>query len=378
MSICSDRIRRADTTASNINEALDDLDAKLQIKNSELTLFFCGKRYMNTEFAAGLQKRAQGAAVIGCTSAGEIGTKGYQNDSVTAVSFPTGQFRTAVATFNDLQNFTVDQAKSMITQLKTALDINDEKSLDECFALLLIDGLSIAEEPITFKLQHELGRIPLIGGSAGDELQLASTEIFADGYFAADRAVLILFRTIRPWEIFKEQHFVATQVRAVVTAADEKKRIIYELNGSPAADELAEILGLADPVELTQTVLAMNPLMLKLGDNWFIRAVLTVNVDRSLTIYCAIAEGLVLYIGKNTDMVEKLKNRFTDIQSRLGQLQLTIACDCILRRLELETTRQLSAASRILIDNNTCGFSTYGEQFGSVHINQTLTGIAIG
>jgi len=28
--------------------------------------------------------------------------------------------------------------------------------------------------------------------------------------------------------------------------------------------------------------------------------------------------------------------------------------------------------------NNTVGFSTYGEQFHGVHVNQTLTGIAIG
>jgi hypothetical protein len=28
--------------------------------------------------------------------------------------------------------------------------------------------------------------------------------------------------------------------------------------------------------------------------------------------------------------------------------------------------------------NNVVGFSTYGEQFRGVHINQTLTGLAIG
>jgi len=29
-------------------------------------------------------------------------------------------------------------------------------------------------------------------------------------------------------------------------------------------------------------------------------------------------------------------------------------------------------------DNNTIGFSSYGEQYLGVHVNQTLTGIAIG
>jgi hypothetical protein len=33
---------------------------------------------------------------------------------------------------------------------------------------------------------------------------------------------------------------------------------------------------------------------------------------------------------------------------------------------------------QILKSNNTVGFNTYGEQFQGVHINQTITGIAIG
>jgi len=32
----------------------------------------------------------------------------------------------------------------------------------------------------------------------------------------------------------------------------------------------------------------------------------------------------------------------------------------------------------VLRDKNVTGFTTYGEQFGGVHLNQTLTGIAIG
>ncbi len=33
--------------------------------------------------------------------------------------------------------------------------------------------------------------------------------------------------------------------------------------------------------------------------------------------------------------------------------------------------------SHILRDNRVVGFSTYGEQINSMHVNQTLTGVAI-
>jgi len=55
-----------------------------------------------------------------------------------------------------------------------------------------------------------------------------------------------------------------------------------------------------------------------------------------------------------------------------------IGCDCILRRLELQDQDALPQVDALLEALPFIGFSTYGEQFGSVHINHTLTGVAIG
>jgi hypothetical protein len=54
-----------------------------------------------------------------------------------------------------------------------------------------------------------------------------------------------------------------------------------------------------------------------------------------------------------------------------------LACDCILRKLEAQEKQKTRALSEILSQNNVVGFSTYGEQFNSMHVNQTLTGVAI-
>ena len=57
---------------------------------------------------------------------------------------------------------------------------------------------------------------------------------------------------------------------------------------------------------------------------------------------------------------------------------MIIGCDCILRRLEMERKEVKSAISDILLRNKVVGFSTYGEQYNSMHVNQTFTGVAIG
>jgi len=42
-----------------------------------------------------------------------------------------------------------------------------------------LDGLSLREEPVAHALQYALGKIPLFGGSAGDDQKFEKTCILA-------------------------------------------------------------------------------------------------------------------------------------------------------------------------------------------------------
>lgn len=76
-------------------------------------------------------------------------------------------------------------------------------------------------------------------------------------------------------------------------------------------------------------------------------------------------------------MLPNLERLFEGLQERLGELLLTIGCDCFLRRLELEDSGKLEQIGGFLRDQRVMGFNTYGEQFNGMHINQTFTGVAI-
>ena len=56
---------------------------------------------------------------------------------------------------------------------------------------------------------------------------------------------------------------------------------------------------------------------------------------------------------------------------------MILACDCLLRRVEAEQKQLTGDISRLLSRHRAVGFSTYGEQVNSMHVNQTLTGMAI-
>ena len=77
-------------------------------------------------------------------------------------------------------------------------------------------------------------------------------------------------------------------------------------------------------------------------------------------------------------MLGNLEQALENVRKDVGSPQLILGCDCILRNLEITQTGLKEIVGKLLDDNNTVGFSTYGEQYGGVHVNQTFTAIAIG
>jgi len=55
------------------------------------------------------------------------------------------------------------------------------------FGLLLVDGLSMLEEQVIASLYNQLGNVPLVGGSAGDDLQFRKSQVYWDGQFLDKR-----------------------------------------------------------------------------------------------------------------------------------------------------------------------------------------------
>jgi hypothetical protein len=221
-----------------------------------------------------------------------------------------------------------------------------------------------------------LGDIPIFGGSAGDGLTFGPTYIFFNGACYPNSAALAVIHSRRPFKVFKTQHFVESDRKMVVTEAIPEKRIVTEINGEPAGMEYAKVVGM-EVDQLSPMIFAGYPVVLKVGGNYYVRSIQQVNSDGSLTFYCAIDEGIVLTVAKGQDIKENLLAALAQVETEIGKPQLIISCDCILRRLELVDKNLLGEVGTILADHNAIGFSTYGEQYQAMHINQTFTGVAI-
>jgi hypothetical protein len=156
-----------------------------------------------------------------------------------------------------------------------------------------------------------------------------------------------------------------------------RRRIVTDINAEPAALEYARITGVAVN-HLTPANFATHPMVVRVGEQSFVRSIQRLNPDHSLSFLCAIDEGAVLTVGVNGDLVGDLDRLFAGIAAQIGPPALIIAFDCILRGVELDQRRIRGLVGAMMDRNNAVGFCTYGEQCEAMHMNQTFTGIALG
>lgn len=374
------RILRAQSCAVGARDAVREFHAALAQPDMALVVFFCSSAYDLEALADEMRQQFAGVQVVGCTTAGEIGPAGYLDHSLTGASFPAGSFTAVSGGIEHLQRFGIAKGQACVQELLQKLESRAplaQAEAENTFAFLLIDGLSTREEPVTRALQSALDGLALVGGSAADGVKFGSTHVYFEGRFHADSAVLTLVSTPLPFKPFKTQHFVTTEERLVVTEADAAHRVVKEINGLPAAQEYARILGI-DARDLGPLRFAASPVVVLIDGTNYVRSVQKVNPDDSLTFFCAIENGLVFRVAKGVDLLENLEQTFARIRADIGPPQFVLACECILRKLEISQSHLEDSVGAVFRRNNTVGFNTYGEQFQGVHVNQTLVGIAIG
>lgn len=374
----SEYTRRAHTHAANSHEAAQEFFSLVAQPQMELVLFFCSSDYDLDVLAAEMKRLFGGVPVIGCTTAGEIGPAGYCEHSISGVSFSSNACHAVYSCIDAIRARTASECQTFAQQLLRELEEKAPQSKPEnSFAFVLIDGLSVREESVAYSFQTALGTLPLVGGSAGDGMNFDRTYIYYDGKFRADCAALVLVTTQLPFKVFKTQHFVPTDRRLVITKADTQKRVVYEINGLPAATEYARLVGV-DLNHLTPKSFASSPVVVLIDGSNYVRSMQKVNPDGSVTFFCAIEEGLVLRVASGVDLMQNLEEAFAQIQREIGPPQLVVACDCMLRKTEILQNGLEGRVAKTFARNNAVGFNTYGEQFRGVHVNQTLTGVAIG
>jgi hypothetical protein len=367
-----DKLASGVSRRKNASAAAAELAQQLGGVDAAAVLVFASPEFDTDALAGALAGNFGEVPVIGCTTAGEITPLGYETGTLTGVAFPRRNFRFATHLLGTLSKFSIDdQVRACRDMVAGFGETPGWRSL----ALLLTDGMCRQEEAVLSALEPGLSPIPILGGSAGDGLSFEQAFVLHDGAFHSDAALLALIETDYHFTELRFDHFLPTDKRMVVTEADSARRLVREINAEPAAEEYARAVG-CKVEDLSPFVFATHPTLVRVGGKYHVRSIQKVEEDNGLSFLCAIDEGLVMTVGKAQGIVTHLDGELSRLHEQNGAPAMVLGFDCMLRRLESELLKKFHAVSDLLSRNRVIGFSTYGEQYHGMHVNQTFIGVA--
>jgi len=182
----------------------------------------------------------------------------------------------------------------------------------------------------------------------------------------------------QPFTAFQVHHFDPTERRVVVTLVDPDRRIVHELDGFPAGEVAADLLG------VTLEELRARPRMVgegmsfaySQGETSFLRSAMQLGEGDTLIMRGAVEEGVVLRVMHGGDLVERTREGLKEKLHPTAKGALLFNCGG--RLLEARSLGIETALYEALSPIPVAGFSTYAEQYGSLLVNHTLTGLAVG
>jgi len=371
------------TEAASAADAVSDVARAIHEAHLSQIVVFFSADYDAETLAREMDTRFPGVPVAGCSMSGGIAPAGGLDRGLVVIAFPAERFRIVSTLLDTIDHLDVERTATAVRALRRTLDPldpcreGDTAAAGRRFALSLIDGLTNAEETVVSAIAWALDGIPIVGGSAGDDLRFRDAVMLHGGRIHRKAAVLVLVETDFSVEIFKSDNFEPTRTKFVVTASDGERREVQELNAEPAAREYAMAIGL-DPENLSPMSFAAYPLAVKVGGEYFCRSIRRMNEDGSLSFFCAVDEGVVLTLAEPRDIVASTRAELARLDAHLGGVDLIIGFECVLRRLDAESRQVRQGITDLYRRYNVVGFETFGEQYRAMHLNQTFTGIAIG
>lgn len=381
--------------------------AMQKTKNPSLTVVFASSNLDPNEVYNSIKEEVGNSHIIGGTTAGEFSSAVDKPmaDSVAVMTIESPYLKAGIGVGNNLAENPFECGKEAVDKAYTSLKNNptvsalisvtfmnkhglDILKMNPFLNVVIPDGMTGQEENFLRGIISEVGsRVPIVGGSTGDDLKFEKTYQFADGVYSNTGVVATLSSALKVGVGYGHPYF-PTKKGAAITKSEG--RTVYELDNRPAVDVMKELL---EVDELTPELFAQKPMGVKSPDifgEYTIKSVMCANDDGSITFYAEASEGNYLVVmDTNKDYaIESFKNALKNAIINAGapkKIGAIIVFNCILRHLLKERLdiNDIDIIKDIVGDVPVIGFNTYGEQGNTLgcsigHYNQTSTILVIG
>jgi hypothetical protein len=271
-----------------------------------MVVFFASARFDSESLSRQMKQIFEGAAVFGCSTAGEIVSGRILKESVVVMLFSPDIIEDVkVEVVENIRN--ENRIPDVFGRFEDYYKIPmSEMDFEKYVGIILIDGLSGAQEKLMEKI-GDLTNVTFVGASAGDDLQFKKTYLYAEGKSYTNAAVLALVRPSAGFDVIKSQSFRVLDKKLTATKVDEANRSVLEFNHKPAAQAYAEAL--ETTLEDAANYFMEHPVGLMFGDEPYVRSPQQIR-GNTMTFYCNIKEGMELRLLESADISEDTKKSF--------------------------------------------------------------------
>lgn len=379
----------AHARSSDAEQVARQLSEQLGPEIPRLVLFFVSSRLEFASVATAIAAAFSGSLTLGCTTCGEIGPDGCTIGQVSA--FALGPpLRVRAVLLEQLAKLKYERYIEAVHELiegvvetdGAAQTSNPLRERPEDFVFIsLTDGLSGTEELLLAAIAGVAPKVPLVGGSAADDFQFKATQVALGERVATGGAVLLLLEPKRPFAPFHLNHYARAGAPIVVTEANPTARLVSRLDGYPAIAFLAKLADVDEQRLRDDPFGTLGPRQVvfgfEVGSATFLRSVMTV-VGEDLLMGGSLEVGALIYPMKAGDLVDATRAGLARALAAIPEPQGLLLFNCGGRMWEAAAGGLINELAGAMRPVPAAGFTTYGEQFGTVQINHTLTGLVFG
>jgi hypothetical protein len=348
------------------NEAVRRAGARLGNAKPTFGFVFASPERDLAATLARVTEAADGAHVVGCTTAGELTEGGLSHGGIAVLLVSSDTTSSTVAFAEQLKSDPHAVASELVMDVPETKKSAAQRDRRHMTTVLLTDGLSGAGEKLVADLQGRgQGSVQIVGGAAGDEGKFQSTSVGAGTQAAANAAAALHVWSTSPWGVGVNHGLRSTTAQMRVTKAQDN--VVYELDGEPAF-KVYQRHAAERGVKLTTAYLIGNELgIIFFSNHARARAPLSVGSDGSLTCAAEIPKGAMVSIldGDPVSMVDAAKSAAEEAKKHLGGKKAAgiLLFDCVCRGMILKDgfQKEIDAVRSVFGDVPISGFLTYGE-----------------
>lgn len=350
----------------NVNDAVEEATQKLS--KPKLIIFSSGVTNFK-EYTEAIHHKFPNCITIGTTTIVGICKEGAFKESLLVLGIEEG-----IECHADILEHVDRYPLKYVNRIQQC--VQKMTSLENCFCFEFTNAFLGCEESVLTTLNSVLldKKIPVIGGTAGNNAAEDVTYVSYNGKIIDKSSVFVLIRNMGgKIHFYRENIYKPTGKTFVATKVDNRTRTVFEYDNKPAAEVIAKALNTT--VAGLTSYLDSYPMGRIIGNQMYITANCSVLDNKAIMYHARVYQNSKMALLEPDNYRNVVHNTIEKIKKEVPRRKLTLVMHCLARTLLFKKEGYLQEFSTLLGREigDYVGFSGYGEQLNQQHFNQTMT-----